>query len=595
MGGRGGGGRGGRGSQGSGGGGGNPWGGGGGARRVGEQNNQRENREDVKKFLTYYKRTNSICIDLYGPAFYKRKPFYDELADFVYDILCPSDQLRSDLEDVQLHPVKKHLLIKFRTTLSRDAVLESLSGDGLDWPVFKTKVQGWAMDKPVLFVRVLGASPLTSREEIRDVMEKYGEIIEVKKGFLSKRLPNVTNGTWTVRMVLGVDKTIPSFVFVKDDGEIWQLAHDSQVTICWKCGGEGHIGTRCREKAVSLDGDLLRGNDAQQEAAAPAQTWAHVVRRRAGMQVGRDVVAHQAEAERERLAGIDRERLDGLERERLDGIERERLAVVERVRLVDVERERLTGVERDRLAVVEEERLVEDERERLAEVERNRLADIERERLVAVEKDRLAEVERNRQAEDERIRLAGGKNRQAEDERVSQIEIDPVTVEVTDPANELHLVAPEAGAATEYLEVADMLNKEDGVVAKHADKGAAAATTRLPENSESYVSIKDTSDSIFTCSKKARNDEGSPVPCSTEAVMGSSPDLHHKEPARGSQLLHPSSAVSQLSGGSHSLGDDMSDLGTSKGMLSSEEEEVLTPSAELATSNSLEGGINSSQ
>ena len=76
-----------------------------------------------------------------------------------------------------------------------------------------------------MFVRVLGASPLTSREEVREVMEQYGEVIEVKKGFLSKKLPNVTNGTWNVRMILGVDKTIPSFVFVRDDGEIWQLAH----------------------------------------------------------------------------------------------------------------------------------------------------------------------------------------------------------------------------------------------------------------------------------------------------------------------------------------------------------------------------------
>ena len=53
--------------------------------------NVRETREDVKKFLTFYKRTKSICIDLYGPPFYKRKPYYDELADFVYDILCPSE------------------------------------------------------------------------------------------------------------------------------------------------------------------------------------------------------------------------------------------------------------------------------------------------------------------------------------------------------------------------------------------------------------------------------------------------------------------------------------------------------------------------
>jgi hypothetical protein len=137
-------------------------GGGGGRRQFNPgraQQNARETREDVKKFLTFYKRTKSVCIDLYGPAFYKRKPYYDELADFVHDFLCPTQKLRDDLEDVQLHPVKKTLFIKFRTEESRNVVAEKLSGDGLEWPEFNTEVQGWAMDKPVVFIRVLGASP----------------------------------------------------------------------------------------------------------------------------------------------------------------------------------------------------------------------------------------------------------------------------------------------------------------------------------------------------------------------------------------------------------------------------------------------------
>ena len=242
-------------------------------------NNVREPREDVKKFLTFYKRTKSICIDLYSPAFYKRKPLYDELADFVHDILCPTDQLRTDLEDVQLHPVKKNLFIKFRTESSRDTVAEKLSGDGLEWPLFETKVQGWAMDKPVVFVRVLGASPESSHHDVKEVMSQYGEVIEVRKGQLSKKLPNVTNGTWTVRMIVAEEKIIPSFVFVSADGEIWQLAHDNQETICWKCGKRGHIGSRCREKAVSIEADLLSvGQPGQIDPAPPVQTWAHVVR-----------------------------------------------------------------------------------------------------------------------------------------------------------------------------------------------------------------------------------------------------------------------------------------------------------------------------
>ena len=130
----------GRGGGAEGGGGGDGRGGGRNQRRV--QNNVRETREDVKKFLTFYKRTKSICIDLYCPAFYKRKPYYDELADFVHDILCPTAKLRDDLLDVQLHPVKKNLFIKFKTVDSRDFVAEKLSGEGLEWPAFNTKSSG---------------------------------------------------------------------------------------------------------------------------------------------------------------------------------------------------------------------------------------------------------------------------------------------------------------------------------------------------------------------------------------------------------------------------------------------------------------------
>ena len=38
-------------------------------------------REEIRKFLNFYKRKNSLCVDLYQPAFYDRKP------DTV--VLCP--------------------------------------------------------------------------------------------------------------------------------------------------------------------------------------------------------------------------------------------------------------------------------------------------------------------------------------------------------------------------------------------------------------------------------------------------------------------------------------------------------------------------
>ena len=187
-----------------------------------------------------------------------------------------------------------------RVTLSRYIV----AGEGLEWSAFNTKVQGSAMDKPIVFVRVLGASPESSMKDVKDVLSQYGEVLEVRKGQLSRKLPNVTNGTWTVRMIVGQDKVIPSFVFVKDDGEIWQLAHDNQETICWQCGKRGHIGSRCKEKAVSIEHDLVSAGqqDGQLEGvpAAPVQTWAHVVRGVGGrQQVDADrVAAEKASADK---------------------------------------------------------------------------------------------------------------------------------------------------------------------------------------------------------------------------------------------------------------------------------------------------------
>ena len=134
----------------------------------------REGNEDIKKFLSFYKRKNSLCVDLYLPAFYQRKPSYDDLAEFVYSVLSlggtSSPQvIRAGVQDIQLHPVKKLLFIKFTDQQLRDEVAVRLQA-GLVWPAFDTTVTGWSMDKPVERVRVLGTSTETDQTGTRKVL-----------------------------------------------------------------------------------------------------------------------------------------------------------------------------------------------------------------------------------------------------------------------------------------------------------------------------------------------------------------------------------------------------------------------------------------
>ena len=100
-------------------------GGGGAARRGGGGGrtpvNVREGSEDVRKFLSFYKRRNSLCVDLYLPAFYQKKPSYDDLAEFVYTVLAVGGNLR-----LKLHPVKKLLFTKFTEQQLRDEVVTRL-------------------------------------------------------------------------------------------------------------------------------------------------------------------------------------------------------------------------------------------------------------------------------------------------------------------------------------------------------------------------------------------------------------------------------------------------------------------------------------
>ena len=258
--------------------------GGGGASRP--QQNVRDKKEEIKNFLGFYKRTDSVCIDLYQPEFFRRKPTWEEMALFVSQQLCLSAPLRAALKDIQLHPVKKHLFLKFRNASSRDQVAAKLKA-GVDWPAFEAKVHGWAMDKPVIVVRLHGVSPESHKQDIEAVMSQYGEVLDVDIGFISKKLlPGVTNGTWTVKMILDEEKVLPSFVFMKDEGEVWQVTHENQTNVCWKCGRSGHVGARCNQPTLTFD--ALQADKADKEGSGGGtgggtRSWAHVVKTGGGL------------------------------------------------------------------------------------------------------------------------------------------------------------------------------------------------------------------------------------------------------------------------------------------------------------------------
>ena len=212
----------------------------------------------VGKFMNFMHRKNTLVIELYERAFYSRKPNWEQLANFVYSDLCPSAELRGGVVDVQLHPVKMMIFIKFTTEQIRDEVVNRLQGmNGVMWTEYGVPVRGHSLDANMKVITVLGASPKTTEEDIKAAFVEagIGEAVESTRGLLDqRRLPGVTNGKWKVRVKIdNPEKEIPSYIIRKEEGELWSLQYDGRRFVCWKCGSPDHIGDKCKEQERTFE------------------------------------------------------------------------------------------------------------------------------------------------------------------------------------------------------------------------------------------------------------------------------------------------------------------------------------------------------
>merc|ERR550519_2509518 len=102
--------------------------------------------------MNFMHRKKTIVIDLYDKAFYSRRPTWESLANFVYSDLCPSADLRSEVLDVQLHPVKMMLFVKFKSENSRDQMVGRLQAqNGLKWTDYGVNVRGHSLERYAQF------------------------------------------------------------------------------------------------------------------------------------------------------------------------------------------------------------------------------------------------------------------------------------------------------------------------------------------------------------------------------------------------------------------------------------------------------------
>ena len=170
-------------------------------------------------------------------------------------------------------------------------------------------------------------------------------MVDIKKGLLDeKRLPKVTNGTWSLRVkIADPDKEIPSYIIRRDEGELWSLNFEGRRFVCWKCGSSNHIGDKCREQSRTFEevfggtGDGGNTGDSDNEFVPP--TWAAIVRGDIGESNEQKTTREQLEKKiKEDNLRRDRDRREAEDRRKEAEQEEERIRIqreVERLRAIE--------------------------------------------------------------------------------------------------------------------------------------------------------------------------------------------------------------------------------------------------------------------
>ena len=77
----------------------------------------------------------------------------------------------------------------------------------------------------------------------------------------------------TTKKINDPDKSMPSYIHRRDEGELWSLNFEGRAFCCWKSGSPTHIGDKCRDQTRTFE-EIFNEND--DNSSKP--TWAAVVR-----------------------------------------------------------------------------------------------------------------------------------------------------------------------------------------------------------------------------------------------------------------------------------------------------------------------------
>jgi hypothetical protein len=167
----------------------------------------------------------------------------------VFDLLSSDLGLKEgEVNGIQMHGLLRYVFVKF-TSEEKCQLIADLVVGGVRWKKCKSVVKGWRCDSVSLSLRIVNVCPEVGMEDVAEVMEEYGKVLEIKRN-VHDGWKSAADGTVSCRLEKKEGVVLPNFVRRRERmgeaADVWMIQYSGQGEVgCWKCGQFGHIGRFC--------------------------------------------------------------------------------------------------------------------------------------------------------------------------------------------------------------------------------------------------------------------------------------------------------------------------------------------------------------
>jgi hypothetical protein len=222
---------------------------------------------------------------------FQKLPTEEEVADWFGDKLFVVDavDLLGKVMGLDIEERDKRILVQMSCPEDVEQLLTRMGDDGVEWPRFidpatnqPIRIKGFSTDRRALLVTLLDVPRDVSNSIIKETMEQYGKVEELKRHHLKKQgMEHISVNRVSLKLMKNEDAELPTAIFGLGsstsgaDRSIWRITYPGAPKRCYRCGFDNHVARDCTKQPITMQQveKLPAVGDKDPETGQPAPSF----------------------------------------------------------------------------------------------------------------------------------------------------------------------------------------------------------------------------------------------------------------------------------------------------------------------------------